>query len=92
MESKTVIPEKYVSFCEQVARLAKEAGLRSVGMHFTPGFSSGWNYPVRLNWEDGRHGDASGRFIVTSEVTVQAEVRSNAPSSPAAKQSGGMNG
>ena len=79
MESKTVIPEKYVSFCEQVARLAKEAGLRSVGMNFTPGFSSGWNYPVRLHWEDGRHGDASGRFIVTSEVTVQAEVRPNAP-------------
>ena len=40
MESKTVIPEKYVSFCEQVARLAKEAGLRSVGMNFTPGFEA----------------------------------------------------
>ena len=77
METQTVIPEKYVNFCEQVAMLAREAGLSSVGMNFTPGFSSDWRYPVRLHWEAGRHGDASGRFIVTSEVIVRAEVRPN---------------
>ena len=77
MENETTIPAKYVEFCEQVARLARDAGLRSVGLNFSPGFDSGWNHPVQLHWEDGRHGESSRRFVVTSQVTVRAEVRPN---------------
>lgn len=82
MEQETIIPAKYVDLCEQVARLAKAAGLRSVGMTFTPGFDSGWNHPVQLHWEDGRHGESSRRFVVTSQVTVRAEVRPNTRNKP----------
>ena len=78
MENETTIPAKYVEFCEQVARLARDAGLRSVGLNFSPGFDGGWNHPVQLHWEDGRHGESSRRFVVTSQVTVRAEVRPNA--------------
>ncbi len=78
MENETNIPAKYVEFCEQVARLASDAGLRSVELNFSPGFDSGWNHPVQLHWKDGRHGEASRRFVVISQVTVGADVRPNA--------------
>ena len=77
MNQETTIPTKYVDLCEQVAKLAREAGLRCLGLTFTPGFGSEWNYPIQLHWEDGRHGESSRRFVVTSQVTLRAEVRHN---------------
>ena len=74
MTTDTTIPAQYIDLCEKIALLAREAGLRSIGVNFTPGLDSGWHHPIQLHWEYGRHGDSSGKFIVSSQVTIQAQI------------------
>jgi hypothetical protein len=84
MTEAIVIPEKYVELCKEVARLAKEADLNSAGLTLTPGFDSDWRHPIRMNWQSGRHGEESARVIITSEVTVRAELQPNPGHKPPA--------
>lgn len=79
-ERATPIPEKYVEFCRAVARMARDAGIERVGLSIHPGFDDrftkdgGWNDPIQMNWEMGRHGDDSRNMAITSTVTVRAKL------------------
>lgn len=73
------IPEKYIEFCKAVAKMARDAGLDSVGLTIHPGFhdrfsDGGWNDTIQMNWNMGRHGDDSRNMAITSTVTVRAKL------------------
>lgn len=73
------IPDKYIKFCQTVAKMARDAGIDRVGLTIQPGFNDrykdgGWNDPIQMNWEMGRHGDDSRNMAITSTVIVRAAI------------------
>ena len=68
-----MIPTKHVAFCKEVAKLAAKCGLNSLGMTFKPGYGDGWNDPIQMAWERGRHGEDGKRVVITSTVMVRIE-------------------
>lgn len=73
-EDTTTIPANHIEFCRAVAKLAAAAGLTRLGMTFRPAFCDPWRDEVQMRWEDGRHGEDSGKVFITSTVQVHAKV------------------
>ena len=73
MTGEKMIPTKHVAFCKAVAKLAAMCGLTSLGMTFKPGYGDGWNDPIQMAWESGRHGEDGKRAVITSTLMVRIE-------------------
>jgi hypothetical protein len=71
------IPERHLAFCRAVARLAREHGLNGLGVTFTPPFQDEWNDQISFRWEQGRHGESSGRIFIESTARVHTQISEN---------------
>ena len=72
--SNTNIPSSHIEFCKDVALLAQRYRVDSVSLQFRPGFDDIWSDEIQMSWEQGRHGEDSGRLVISSTVVVRAEL------------------
>ena len=71
----SAIPEKQLEFCRAVAALAADAGVSQLSLTFFPGLHDEWRDEIKMQWEQGRHGEDSRRVFVTSTVMVRTELK-----------------
>jgi hypothetical protein len=70
----TSIPQRHINFCREVATLAAKYNLTSIALHIQPPLGDEWKDRIVMSWQQGRHGEESRSFDVTSTVSVRAVV------------------
>lgn len=77
------IPERYIQFAREVARLAMKYQLRSFDLNIHPGYEdyAEWRDMICIGWKQGRHGEDSNDLRLSSAVQrfSQVEVKSEEP-------------
>jgi hypothetical protein len=74
LETSHVIPQRYVEFCRELARVARKHEMTSFHCNFRPEWQSDWNDQINMAWEQGRHGEDSGHMVLTSNVMVRTSI------------------
>jgi hypothetical protein len=70
----TVIPDEYVEFCKEVAKMAAKLQLYRMSMSIQPGYDSTWRSNITMSWASGRHGDEAEQVRISSQVDVFTKV------------------
>jgi hypothetical protein len=75
----TKLPDEYVEFCKQVAKLAAKLKLDRMSMTIRPGYDSTWQSDINMNWNTGRHGDEEEAVRISSQVEIFTKVNLYGP-------------
>ena len=68
------IPDRYVEFCKEVGRLAREMDVSRCQVQITPGVFDEWRGEVVCNWSQGRHGADRDNLTVTSSRLIHVNI------------------
>lgn len=68
------IPENHVEFCRALARLAREHKMSNFSVQYRPSIDDAWRDDIKMQWQQGRHGEESDRIFIQSNVTVHTQL------------------
>lgn len=69
-----MIPDKYIDFCRELARVARKHNMNNLHGSFRPEFGSEWTEDINFRWKQGRHGEDSDELFVESNLRVFTKV------------------
>jgi hypothetical protein len=73
-ENKITIPKELQDICREFAEIARKHDLNHLHLTFSTPFQNPWQADITMQWESGRHGDASNRLYIRSEHRVHTTV------------------
>ena len=73
-ENSGEIPDRFVDFCKEVGRLAREMDVTNCDVKITPSWDDEWSGEVTCHWTRGRHGADRNKLTVTSSRRISVNL------------------
>jgi hypothetical protein len=68
------IPDRFVDFCKEVGRLAREMDVTNCDVKITPAWNDEWRGEVTCHWTRGRHGADRDKLTVTTSRRIYVDL------------------